>query len=624
MSNRFNEKILGAALVLSGVSLGLDLILGATSGLNSLSALWPWLAGTLGLCGLLLLRARLHRLADEEQRDTAADTTVSSSDSLFDQEGTEPFSMARSAEQFERWVVPVIAPLLAIFQGLLAWRLLRTPVALNPPTSLLLTAAFLFGQAFVVFLFNRYVLGLSRAKEHRILRGAGLYLGLSCMASLAVAAAALAVHMGAPAADQLVLQILGWALAALALENVLNSIGSIYRPRKGGKAAAYESKLAGLLTDPASWASNMAQALDYQFGFEVSNTWLYRFLQGALAPLLLFQLAVLYALSCLVFLGPDEEGILERFGRPVDHGQQEGHLGPGFHLKYPWPFEMVRRFPARRILNTYVGYETDHPQDQLTYMLWTRPHFLSEDNFLVANREVDLGEQASQTTVPVNVLAINMPIEYHITNVYDYAYNYAEPDRVLRQIAYRSVTRETVSHGLFDLLGEGQLETSQVLQKRIQDEVAKMGLGLEVTFVGFQGVHPPVALADAFESVISADEERDALILKAQAYANALLPKADAEAAERVFTAEGYKKRRIAVAEAEAYQFDTRAAAHSEFPSVFRNDTYLRTLREALKDTQLYIVSSESSNEVIRINLEEKIRPDLFDLGPSEPGGASL
>ena len=38
-------------------------------------------------------------------------------------------------------------------------------------------------------------------------------------------------------------------------------------------------------------------------------------------------------------------------------------------------------------------------------------------------------------------------------------------------------------------------------------------------------------------------------------------------------------------------------------------------IAEALADTRKYIVPASAMNEVIQLNFEEKLRPELFDLG---------
>ena len=61
---------------------------------------------------------------------------------------------------------------------------------------------------------------------------------------------------------------------------------SVVLARRDVFSTAYESKLAAAFSDPAGWTRNVAQALDYQFGFKVSDTGLFRLLQRALLPVI--------------------------------------------------------------------------------------------------------------------------------------------------------------------------------------------------------------------------------------------------------------------------------------------------------------------------------------------------
>ncbi|MBN1269224.1 MAG: hypothetical protein JXB04_06525, partial [Kiritimatiellae bacterium] len=317
---KLQEKILGLAALALAVSLGLNVLLGQRSGLLATRGAAFVMLVALAVVLAVFARARLGRLAAQEQRDEEIARREKPESALFEREEGEfePFTMARSRRQFERFVVPAVAPLLAVLELLFAWNLRRAlGLPAGPVAEAMLAGSFLVGQAFVLFLLSRYLLGLSRSPEHRLMRGPGVYLGVTCFAALAAGAACFVAGAAAPRADRVVVWIFIAALAVLAVENLLATLAWIYQPRRAEEpATSYETRLGALLTDPAAWVRNVAQALDYQFGFEVSQTWFYRFLQNALVPLLVFQLLVLYLLSCLVFLGPEEEGILERFGRP--------------------------------------------------------------------------------------------------------------------------------------------------------------------------------------------------------------------------------------------------------------------------------------------------------------------
>ena len=596
-----NERTALLAAGVAGLWLGADFALARITQLRVLPALLPYSALTLVIAGVVYLRERFSRRTEENKRDAALAATERVSGSIFDEQtGDEPFSIAQTRQQFERFVVPAIAPLLAI--GLTAWvwslyRQLQQPVA--APEQRLLAAAFLAGQTFTTFLFSRYLLGIK-------MRGPGIALGVMCIAALLAGAATLAGEMGYPPADRFAALTLVTFTGILAIENFINFLAELYRPRRrGGEfCQSYESRLGGLLTEPGAWARNIAGALDYQFGFKVSDTWLFHFLETALLPLVIFQLVVLYLLSCLVFLAPDEAGILEHFGKPV------AQLTSGAHLKLPWPFETVRRFPVNRVLSFRIG-QGQAGQVEPSVIVWSIPHVQGEEQFLVAAPR----SGTDTNTVPVNLVAFNIPVEYQITNIFSFAYNHADAARLVEQIAYRSLTQEAAARDLFDLMGDGQTRIANSLRQRIQTETDHRQLGVEIKFVGLQGVHPPTQVAEAFESVIGALEQKEANILAAHAAAGRTVTLAAANSTKATLDATGYRAQRTEISTAEAQRFLILAQTASKSPRVFRTNLYLGVLADALADTRKYIVPASAANEVIQINFEEKLRPELFDLG---------
>jgi modulator of FtsH protease HflK len=611
------EKTLAAATFLSAVCAGINMVLSRRTHLPALPATLPFLVFSCFVSALVMARTRLARLTEEEKRDRDIERKERPDSALFEDSSGEPeaFSIARTRNLFERFGVPAVAPILAVAGAAWAWGLYRALAQpADPPVHCLLASAVLAFESFLLFLFSRYLLALSGHTGLHLLRGPGILLGVSCLAGLVATLTAVAAEMAFPAADRIAALALTGAVALFALESVMNAVANLYRPRrKDTPNTTYESRIGRLLTDPASWARSLVQTMDYQFGFTLSETWLFRFLEKALLPLVMFQLVVLYALSTLVFIGPEEEGILERFGHPRDNAW---HLESGFHAKWPWPFETVRRYPARRIQTLHLGCKTEG-EARPSVLLWTVPHSAQEDLFLVASRSGRESAGGGPAAVPVAFLAVSVPIEYRITNVYQFAYHHATPRKVLEQIAYRSLCIETVSRDLFDILGSGQTDTARALRRRIQQDADRLGLGVGILFVGLQGVHPPVAVADAFESVVGAQESREGTIFQARAYTNHVLPIAAADAERLIQESRAFADRRATLAEAEASRFLRQSETCKRSPRVFRSRTYLGALCDALAHTRKYIVAANVPHEVIQLNLEEKLNPDLFDLGPA-------
>src|SRR5438045_9662339 len=100
----------------------------------------------------------------------------------------------------------------------------------------------------------------------------------------------------------------------------MNLILEMYRPRVKGKfeRPLYDSRLVGLLGQPEGLITTAAQAIDYQCGFKVSETWFYRFFERAILWLVPLQVLLLILSTGFVVIEPGAQGLLEHFGRPVE------------------------------------------------------------------------------------------------------------------------------------------------------------------------------------------------------------------------------------------------------------------------------------------------------------------
>src|SRR5205085_558416 len=230
----------------------------------------------------------------------------------------------------------------------LLWRWLSRPTT-RIPLSEPMVAISLFGLfALVLFLLGKFSAAMARIEKHRLLRPGASYLLLNAYICFVVALGIVGVQARFPLADFYVARVLCVLLGLIGLETLINLILEMYRPRVKGKIQRplYDSRLVGLLGQPEGLITTAAQALDYQFGFKVSETWFYRLFRRALGWLLLAQFGALLLSTAVVFIDAGEQGLLERFGRPV---QGRTLLGSGAHFKWPWPIDKVYRFRAEQI-----------------------------------------------------------------------------------------------------------------------------------------------------------------------------------------------------------------------------------------------------------------------------------
>jgi hypothetical protein len=263
---RRRDNILVVSAVFAIVFLAVNLLITRDRpGLLVLRAVPPYLAIVTAISLITLVRGRLALLAQQEERDREIERHETSESIFSSQPGDfEPFTAASSRAQFERFATPAAAPLLALWTGLWAWRLLRFFVepGMAAPDRDLVVAALMAFQAFALFLPGRYLLALGRAPATRLLRSPGIALATASLALALSAGAAMMVEVGFEAADRIVAIALAVFLAALAIEGLLNTLGEIYRPRNrdGEMRAPYESRIARLVIDPTSWAKTVADA----------------------------------------------------------------------------------------------------------------------------------------------------------------------------------------------------------------------------------------------------------------------------------------------------------------------------------------------------------------------------
>jgi modulator of FtsH protease HflK len=540
---------------------------------------------------------------------------------LFADTGDDTFIAKRAREQFERFFVPgftvfLLGLQLAGVYYLAKWLpTVESPDLGTAPIAMMAFATF----SLVLFLLGKYSSGVARMEKQRLLRPGGAYLLLGSVICMLVVLTEAAAWFGFTSVDVQIGKVLVLLLVLAAFETLVNLVLEIYRPRNKGKEerALYESRLVGLLGQPAGLVTTAAQALDYQFGFKVSETWFYKFLEKAMAWLILLQLGILMLSTTFVILEPHELGLLERFGRPVE---DRAVLSPGLHFKLPWPIDQVYRHPANQIESFHVGFTVDEERHEERTLLWTSSHYQEEVNFLVASNEQQVGLDNEQT-VPVNLLTAAIPVQYRISNLEDWVYKHSNPKELIEEIGNREVVRYLVSVDLIDIMSTGRLEAAQALTERIQAKADEAQLGVEVLFVGLQDIHPPMGdkqmpVAGTFEEVIGAVQEKETTILAAEAYAAEVVPMARAEAAKLLNEAEAFRTERIEGAKASAERFKSQFAAMQVSPDVYKNRKYFEVLGESLNDIRKYVIIPDSVEETFIMNLEDKIAYDLLDARP--------
>jgi regulator of protease activity HflC (stomatin/prohibitin superfamily) len=539
--------------------------------------------------------------------------------SLFEAKEAGVFPAQQSREQFERYFVPAFTVVLCLAQAAstyFLWHWLTKSTSLGvlkqPMVALALFALIALG----LFVLGKFSASFARVEHARLLRPGASYLLLSAYLCFLVTLDLITVQAGFPKADLYVAKGLCALLALVTIETLINLVLDIYRPRVKGKIERplYESRLVGLLGQPEGLITTAAQALDYQFGFKVSETWFYRFFEQALGLLILLQFGALVLSTCVVFIDAGQQGLLEHFGRPV-----EGRtvLGPGAHLKWPWPIDKVYRFRTEQIQSFEIGVTPEPMKQEDKVVLWTVAHN-KEDNFLVANREPSSGTQTNQAagkrTPPVSMITVSIPVLYQITNLVDWAYNNEDAPSLLEDLATREVVRYLAGVDVNEIMSYGRREAAETLAQRMQAATNERQLGAQILSVCLQDLHPPVKVAPDYEKVVAATQTRVAKILAARADDIRTNTLAEAQAISVVNKAEADRLGREIGAAAQAALFTNQIPAFEAAPTVYAQRAYLQTFARATANARKYVLLTTNTHDVISFDLQDKIRDDILGI----------
>ena len=540
-------------LLLQAVVFAGLLVLSTAARSSSVLVLAWYAAGGLLLWLPVVLVFRQRELAalealdlEELRREKQA---TGAGEAIFEQDGAGLRVAEARLRWMLRWLVPAFGLIEAAYlggMGLYAWSSLK-PLGetwdelVNVPLAMIILALVMV----LFFLYSRYCSGMGRVPEWQLLRACGSYmLGNALGVLAAIACLGVALYADVAAAEHVLAYVLCAVMMVLAFETVVSFVLDIYRPRapEVEPRACFDSRLLALLAEPGGIASTIAEAINYQFGFEVSQTWFYRLLQRTLVPLLAAGVAILWLLTCVLVVQPGERAIIERFGRQVNADEP---YEPGFYWKLPWPIDVARKYETERLHQIVIGFKqfdaeaVPSEEGEGVVGLWTderhfgQPHF----DFLIPVPPVQEGEERVRTAAaeategraaqawPVNMVRMDVAVQYRIRadRLGEYTRRCLDPHRALLNIAWKEVTRYVASWDIFSLLGEKYGTAGEEIKERLNRRLEGLGLGLEVIYVGVQNVHPEAGVAKEFRKVISAEQEKIAAIREALVKENEIL-----------------------------------------------------------------------------------------------------
>jgi len=299
--------------------------------------------------------------------------------------------------------------------------------------------------------------------------------------------------------------------------------------------------------------------------------------KGGSKPILfgLIILAILWALSGLYRVLPDEQGVVLRFGKFVNTTQ------PGLNYHFPYPIETALTPKVTKVNRIDIGFRSER------------------DSGFTSGGVADVPEESLMLTGDENIVNIDFSVFWVIKDAGKFLFKIQDPQGTVKAAAETAMREVIARSNIQPILTEGRSLIETDTQVIIQEILDEYNSGIQITQVQTQKADPPDQVIDAFRDVQAARADMERSKNEAEAYANDVIPRARGEAAKILQAAEAYKKEVVAKAEGEASRFLSIYNEYAKAKQVTQERMFLETMEKVLADINKIIIDKNAGSGVV-------------------------
>ena len=282
--------------------------------------------------------------------------------------------------------------------------------------------------------------------------------------------------------------------------------------------------------------------------------------------------------SCWYTVDDKQQAVVTTFGKVTEV------TDAGVHFKLPFGIQQVQKVDVNVYQKIELGYAS------------------SGDGYQVNE------EESTMITGDYNIVNVDFFVEYRISDPVAYLYSSTQPELILKNLIQSQVRNVVGSSTVDAVLTDGK----ENIQMQVKDLVTRIlqeyNIGLTLVDVRIQDAEPPTAeVIEAFKAVETAKQQAEAVVNNAQAYKNAQLPLAQAEADKLIQNAQYLKQARINEANQQVAMFNAMYAEYALNPEITRSRMYYEAISEILPGVKVYINTGSDQDVQMLLPLDSLI-----------------
>ncbi|MFH0763595.1 MAG: FtsH protease activity modulator HflK [Candidatus Omnitrophota bacterium] len=302
------------------------------------------------------------------------------------------------------------------------------------------------------------------------------------------------------------------------------------------------------------------------------------------APIVILALFIIMGLKGVIYsVGPDEVGVLQRFGKYTDLSS------PGLHAKLPFGIDKVTLVKVEKVFKEEFGGKTITAGAKMRLSSTEYP------------------DETLMLTGDLNILDVRWIIQFRVKDPVKMLFAVRDPVDTIRDISEVVMRRFVGDYTVDEVLTTKREEIDHLAQQEMQKILDDYNAGIQIVTIKLLDVNPPETVKPAFNEVNEAKQEKEKMINQAWEAYNKVIPKARGTAEKTIREAEGYALDKINRARGESEKFTVTLAEYKKYPDITQKRMYLETMTETLpKSKEKYIIDPKQSSILPLLNLGQK------------------
>jgi membrane protease subunit HflK len=289
-------------------------------------------------------------------------------------------------------------------------------------------------------------------------------------------------------------------------------------------------------------------------------------------------IVLVWLVSGIYRVNPDEQGVVLRFGRWVDT------VEPGLHYHLPYPVDRVLLPKVTQVNQMQLGGVAEFAPGTAGNAAGVVGPGLPAGSRPDAANQMVTGDE--------NIVIAEYVVLWRIKDAGAYLFHVLDPTATLQMAAQSSMHAIIGRYPIQAALSDKRQEIADQAKEMLQRVLDRYEAGILVTQVQLQRVDPPAAVIDAFNDVQRARADQERARNEAEAYANDVLPRARGEADRMNEEANAYKEQVVNVARGEIQSFLSVYDVYRQAKDVTSWRMYLDSMDQLLKKSGKVIIDS--------------------------------